>query len=53
MTVFATPQIPVGLQILFGVILVFGSLVLPESPRHLLFKGQTEKARLALATLNK
>lgn len=49
----ASWRIPVGLQILFGVVLVLGSLLLPESPRHLLYKGQTEKARAALASLNK
>lgn len=48
----ASWRIPVGLQILFGLILIFGSLALPESPRHLLFKGRGDEARRAIANLN-
>ncbi|ORY91683.1 and other transporter-domain-containing protein [Leucosporidium creatinivorum] len=48
----ASWRIPVGLQILFGLVLIFGALLLPESPRHLLFKGHGEQARAALASLN-
>lgn len=48
----ASWRIPVGLQMLFGVILIAGMSILPESPRHLLYKGRTEEARRTIAMLN-
>ncbi|KAK4704933.1 hypothetical protein P7C70_g1270, partial [Phenoliferia sp. Uapishka_3] len=66
-------QIPVGLQMLWGLILVVGicaplnssltgrchlfsfynsEAVLPESPRHLIFKDKIQEARLAIAAMN-
>lgn len=48
----ASWRIPVGLQILFGLILVIGIVFLPESPRHLLNCGRTDEARHVIASLN-
>ncbi len=48
----ASWRIPVGLQMLFGVVLIGGMSILPESPRHLLYKGRTEEARRTIAMLN-
>ncbi|GAA5914181.1 sugar porter family MFS transporter [Sporobolomyces salmoneus] len=42
-------QIPIGLQFIWGAILVVGLVILPESPRWLLLKGRDEKARKALS----
>lgn len=41
-----------GIQILWGLILIFGILLLPESPRHTLYKGNVDKARRAIASVN-
>lgn len=45
-------RIPIGLQFALAIILSVGFLLLPESPRHLVKKGQVEKAAMALARLN-
>ncbi|KAK4050245.1 hypothetical protein OIV83_003566 [Microbotryomycetes sp. JL201] len=45
-------RIPVGLQLLFGLVISCGILLLPESPRHSLYIGDTERARRTIATLN-
>ncbi|KAL1919568.1 uncharacterized protein VTP21DRAFT_2261 [Calcarisporiella thermophila] len=42
---------PLFFQCVFGLILALGSLVLPESPRHLVAKGKTEVACKVLADL--
>jgi len=41
----ASWRIPVGLQMVWGLILLSGILFLPESPRHLIGIGQPEQAR--------
>ncbi|RDB29189.1 Hexose transporter 2 [Hypsizygus marmoreus] len=48
----ASWRIPVGLQLLWGLILLSGIFFLPESPRHLLGLGKTEDARTVIAELN-
>ncbi|KAI0275471.1 general substrate transporter [Gloeopeniophorella convolvens] len=48
----ASWRIPVGLQMLWGLILMSGILFLPESPRHLLYTGREEQARGDIAELN-
>ncbi|GBE77322.1 Hexose transporter 2 [Sparassis crispa] len=48
----ASWRIPVGLQILWGCILLSGIFFLPESPRHLLGTGREEEARVVVAELN-
>ncbi|KAJ3082797.1 hypothetical protein HK100_009590, partial [Physocladia obscura] len=45
-------RIPIGIQIGFAAFLAFGMLVLPESPRWLVKKGDNLRARKALARLN-
>ncbi|KAL7417901.1 general substrate transporter [Mrakia frigida] len=45
-------RVPIGLQILFGLILCSGILFLPESPRLLIGRGDEEGARKAIAMLN-
>lgn len=47
----ASYRIPVGLQMLWALILGFGLLFLPESPRYFIRKGQKEKAREVLARI--
>ncbi|KAI8059359.1 major facilitator superfamily transporter monosaccharide [Gongronella butleri] len=42
-------RIPIGLQMLWALILGVGLLFLPESPRFYIKKGNLEKARVALA----
>ncbi|KAJ2958247.1 hypothetical protein NQZ79_g6160 [Umbelopsis isabellina] len=41
-------RIPIGLQLLFAIILGTGLIFLPESPRYFVKKGNTEAARVAL-----
>ncbi|CAO3689719.1 unnamed protein product [Umbelopsis vinacea] len=41
-------RIPIGLQLLFAIILGTGLFFLPESPRYFVKKGKIEEARLAL-----
>ncbi|KZT22630.1 general substrate transporter [Neolentinus lepideus HHB14362 ss-1] len=48
----ASWRIPVGLQMVWGFILLSGIFFLPESPRHLLGQGKAEKARAVVAELN-
>ncbi|KAF4618504.1 hypothetical protein D9613_009787 [Agrocybe pediades] len=45
-------RVPVGLQLLWGLILLSGIFFLPESPRHLLGLGKDAEARTVLAALN-
>lgn len=48
----ASWRIPVGLQLLWGLILIGGMAALPESPRHLLYNGRREEAKIVVASLN-
>ncbi|KII94314.1 hypothetical protein PLICRDRAFT_36565 [Plicaturopsis crispa FD-325 SS-3] len=48
----ASWKIPVGLQMLWGLILMSGIFFLPESPRHLLGIGKEDEARRVIAELN-
>ncbi|KAI0352263.1 general substrate transporter [Trametes cingulata] len=48
----ASWRIPVGLQMLWGLILLSGIFFLPESPRHLLGTGREAEARRVVAELN-
>ncbi|KAF5312723.1 hypothetical protein D9619_002694 [Psilocybe cf. subviscida] len=48
----ASWRVPVGLQLLLGLILLSGIFFLPESPRHLLGTGRATEARKVLAALN-
>ncbi|KAF8644246.1 hypothetical protein AX16_008601 [Volvariella volvacea WC 439] len=48
----ASWRIPVGLQLVWGLILLSGIFFLPESPRHLLGTGRTEEAHAVVADLN-
>lgn len=48
----ASWRIPVGLQMLWGLILLSGIFFLPESPRHLLGCGKEAEARKVIARLN-
>lgn len=48
----ASWRIPVGLQMLWGLILLSGIFFLPESPRHLLGVGRDAEARKVIAELN-
>ncbi|KDQ51112.1 hypothetical protein JAAARDRAFT_185381 [Jaapia argillacea MUCL 33604] len=48
----ASWRIPVGLQMLWGLILLSGIFFLPESPRHLLGNGREEDARKVIAEMN-
>ncbi|KAG9035782.1 hypothetical protein FRB95_010550 [Tulasnella sp. JGI-2019a] len=45
-------RIPVGLQLVWGVVLFVGMLLLPESPRHLLGRGREDEALKVVASLN-
>lgn len=45
-------RIPVGLQLVWGFVLLSGIFFLPESPRHLLGTGKREEACLVIAQLN-
>ncbi|KAH8094627.1 general substrate transporter [Cristinia sonorae] len=48
----ASWRIPVGLQMLWGLIILSGIFFLPESPRHLLGTGRIAEARAVIADLN-
>ena len=48
----ASWRIPVGLQMLWGLIMLSGIFFLPESPRHLLGTGRRAEARQVVALLN-
>ncbi|KAJ7762317.1 general substrate transporter [Mycena maculata] len=48
----ASWRVPVGLQLVWGLALLSGIFFLPESPRHLLGIGRTEKATRVVAELN-
>ncbi|KAI0317252.1 general substrate transporter [Amylostereum chailletii] len=48
----ASWKIPVGLQMLWGLILMSGIFFLPESPRHLIFTDREQTAREVVAELN-
>jgi len=52
LTTSASWRIPVGIQMLWGLILLSSVAILPESPRHLLGTHREEDARKAIATLN-
>jgi len=45
-------RIPVGLQMVWGLILLSGMFFLPESPRHLLGTGRKEQAQRVIAKMN-
>lgn len=48
----ASWRVPVGLQLVWGLILLSGIFFLPESPRHLLGTGKADEARKVIAELN-
>jgi len=48
----ASWRVPVGLQLLWGLIILSGIFFLPESPRHLLGTGRRGEARKVIAELN-
>ena len=48
----ASWRVPIGLQLAWGIFLMTGALLLPESPRYLLGQGKEERAVAAIAKLN-
>lgn len=48
----ASWRIPIGLQLIWGMLLMLGAASLPESPRLLLGKGKREAALKSIASLN-
>ncbi|KAG6885820.1 hypothetical protein C0993_009212 [Termitomyces sp. T159_Od127] len=48
----ASWRVPVGLQLVWGLVLLSGIFFLPESPRHLLGLGKEAEARKVVAELN-
>ncbi|KAG1793409.1 general substrate transporter [Suillus plorans] len=48
----ASWRLPIGLQMVWGIILLSGIFFLPESPRHLLGTGRGNEARKVVAELN-
>ncbi|CAA7265874.1 unnamed protein product [Cyclocybe aegerita] len=48
----ASWRIPVGFQLLLGLVLLSGIFFLPESPRHLLGTDRRDEARSVIAKLN-
>lgn len=49
----AAYQIPLGLQFTWAVVLSLGLLVLPETPRYLIKRGQKDAAALSLSRLRR
>lgn len=49
----AAYRIPLGLQPIWAVVLSFGLLILPETPRFLVKRGRTEEAGLSLSRLRR
>lgn len=49
----AAYRIPLGLQLVWAVVLALGLLVLPETPRYLVKRGKTEAAGLSLSRLRR
>ena len=45
-------RVPIGLQLAWGMFLLGGAFLLPESPRYLLGNGRAEDAVVAIARLN-
>lgn len=50
-TTSASYRIPIGLQMLWALILGVGLLFLPESPRYFIRKGRKDQARTVLARI--
>ncbi|KAG2099885.1 uncharacterized protein F5147DRAFT_711408 [Suillus discolor] len=48
----ASWRLPIGLQMVWGIIILSGMFFLPESPRHLLGTGRSDEARKVIAELN-
>jgi SP family sugar:H+ symporter-like MFS transporter len=48
----ASWRVPVGMQLVWGLILLSGIFFLPESPRHLIGTGRRKEARAVIAALN-
>lgn len=48
----ASWRLPIGLQMVWGIVLLSGMFFLPESPRHLLGTGRGDEARKVIAELN-
>ncbi|TFK56371.1 general substrate transporter [Heliocybe sulcata] len=48
----ASWRVPIGLQMLWGLILLSGMFFLPESPRHLLYLARPAAARKVVAQMN-
>ncbi|CAF4057848.1 unnamed protein product [Adineta steineri] len=48
---YACYRIPVGIQLIWALILLIGMFILPESPRYLVMKGRIEEAYNAQARL--
>lgn len=46
-------RVPLGLCFAWAIILCFGMLIIPESPRYLIERGKFEEARRAVAKLSK
>ncbi|KAK3291889.1 high-affinity glucose transporter RGT2 [Chaetomium fimeti] len=46
-------RIPIGIQLAWSLILFFGMMVLPETPRFLIKKDKAEKAALSLSRLRR
>ena len=53
MTGPAAYRIPIGLQLIWAVILSLGLIVLPETPRYLIKRGYHEAAALSLSRLRR
>ncbi|KAH6681116.1 glucose transporter rco-3 [Plectosphaerella plurivora] len=53
MATAAAYRIPLGMQLVWAVVLALGLLVLPETPRYLVKRGRTEDAGLSLSRLRR